>query len=368
MENNAEDNLIDERFEEENDDAIDSIIPPEDIIAFNEQRSCADIFRLYTKKQLDIEPDFQRGIVWPPKAQTLFIDSLIKQLPIPSMCISLDIKTQKRVVIDGLQRIASIIRFLDPESNWTLAKCEDVDERISGKKITEIKEKYPILYEKLENLTIAITVLRCDYAKANHMEYLFQIFHRLNSGGNKLLNQEIRNCIYQGPFNSFLKKYACSSSWLHFFHLNQEQVKNMRFSNEERILRFLAFYYNQDAYKGRLATFLNNFMAQYRKASGLETLANFQILLDETIQIASLISIQPEDLKNKNLVEAIFIGIAHNIASLKTCSQAQIQNNYRLLSATPPFTTDRKEGLSHTDKVFERLNAAIGAFNNANLL
>jgi uncharacterized protein with ParB-like and HNH nuclease domain len=37
--------------------------------------------------------------------QTRFIDSLMKQLPIPSMCISLDYKTDKRYIIDGLQRI-----------------------------------------------------------------------------------------------------------------------------------------------------------------------------------------------------------------------------------------------------------------------
>jgi len=65
-------------------------IPPDDIVAYNELRSCADIFRLYTQKVLDIQPEFQRDIAWQPAAQTKFIDSLVKQLPIPSLCFAYD--------------------------------------------------------------------------------------------------------------------------------------------------------------------------------------------------------------------------------------------------------------------------------------
>ena len=89
MENLAE--LNSEEFEElkartkeENEDVTNTVVPPPDIVAFTEQRSCADIFRMYEKNQLDINSDFQRGEVWTNRAQTLFIDSLMKQLPIPS--------------------------------------------------------------------------------------------------------------------------------------------------------------------------------------------------------------------------------------------------------------------------------------------
>ncbi|MFM6408470.1 MAG: DUF262 domain-containing protein, partial [Microcystis sp.] len=89
-----------EKYLEEEDD-VD--FPPIDIIAYNEQRSCSDLVRMYQKKQLVIDPDFQRDVVWTDPQQTRFIDSLMKQLPIPSMCISLDYKTDKRYIIDGLQ-------------------------------------------------------------------------------------------------------------------------------------------------------------------------------------------------------------------------------------------------------------------------
>ena len=37
------------------------------------------------------------------------------------------------------------------------------------------------------------------------MNYIFKIFHRLNTGGKKLKNQEISNCIYSGPLNALLR-------------------------------------------------------------------------------------------------------------------------------------------------------------------
>ena len=63
------------------------------------------------------------------------------------MCISLDHKNKnKRQVVDGLQRISSIIKFLtDPK--WRLSKLDDIDPRLSGKTIQTIKADNPTLYE-----------------------------------------------------------------------------------------------------------------------------------------------------------------------------------------------------------------------------
>ena len=79
---------------------------------------------------------------------------------------------------------------------------------IAGKSVAAIKTSDTSLhhfYSRVENLSVPVTVLRCDFDKKSHMEYLFTIFHRLNTGGMKLNNQEIRNCIYGGPFNELLR-------------------------------------------------------------------------------------------------------------------------------------------------------------------
>ena len=260
----------------ENDDVNKQ--PPDDIISFNELRSCADLLRMYTDNQLKIDPEFQRNLVWSTVEKTRFIDSLTKQLPIPSMCISLDYKTDERLVIDGLQRITTIVSFLNQDS-WQLSKIDDVDERLSGKTPSQIKLNNPEVFSKIQNLTIPITVLRCDYSKKTHMQYLFTIFHRLNSGGSRLNNQEIRNCIYSGGFNNLLKEIANSPISMNIFNYSKpnltvkkikKNVKPYRYQYEELYLRVISFTHSLNMYDGKLSKFLNDFMGDNRSASNMQ--------------------------------------------------------------------------------------------------
>lgn len=339
-------------------------VPPDDIVSFNELRSCADLLRMHKEGQLEIQPDFQREIIWSPTMQTRLIDSLVKQLPIPSLCISLDYKTQERFVIDGLQRIASTVKFLDtePTKEWKLAKLEDIDERISGKSNLAIKSKYPDLFNKVENTVIPITVLRCNYAKKSHMEYLFTIFHRLNTGGAKLTNQEIRNCIYNGPFNAFLKEASEYENYLKLFDVDAE--KKDRFANEELILRFISFTYNLDNYKGQLSKFLNDFMDTYRKTSP-ENIDKFKQLFQRTIDLiyTNILNSKPLPKISKATTEALFVGVANNLEDLEAETKADLQKRYTLLRADEMFSIDiLKEGLAQKDKVVNRLKKSIEIF------
>src|SRR6202046_1713996 len=107
-------------------------VPPSDIVVYNELRSCADLFRMHQQGIIQIQPEFQRDVVWKGPDQTRFIDSLIKSLPIPSMCFALDHKAQRWIVIDGLQRISTIVRFLQG-GDWKLSPLEDIEPAIAGK-------------------------------------------------------------------------------------------------------------------------------------------------------------------------------------------------------------------------------------------
>jgi len=242
-------------------------VPPPEIVAYNELRSCADLFRMHTQGILEIQPDFQRDIVWKGPDQTRFIDSLIKQLPIPSMCFALDHKAQKWIVIDGLQRISSIVRFLEG-GDWKLSELDDIDPEIAGKSVAAIKTSTTALhhyYTRVENLSIPVTVLRCDFKKKSHMEYLFTIFHRLNTGGMKLNNQEIRNCIYGGTFNRLVKELDEFPPWRRLNKMRPGQT--YRFTKQEIIIRFFSFCDLYKNYDGHLAHFLNTYMHANQNAA-----------------------------------------------------------------------------------------------------
>jgi uncharacterized protein with ParB-like and HNH nuclease domain len=292
--------------------------PPKDVVAFNELRSCADLYRLYKEGVLDIKPDFQRDVVWKLPEQSVFIDSLIKQLPIPSMCFSLDFNTQKWQVVDGLQRMTSIVNFLDEHKEWRLSRRSDINSKISGRSNFDIKngdEETNILYRKIQNLSLPITVIRCDLTKADHSEYLFTIFHRLNSGGSRLNHQEIRNCIYSGSLNELLRHLDKLPKWK--IVKNMLPAKGARFRSIELILRFFALYKGDGKYTGNMPVFLNTYMREHRNIEN-----NISDELSELfIETIEFLLTATENSKEKKvgytLFEAALIGIAHNRPHLK---------------------------------------------------
>jgi hypothetical protein len=338
-----------------------SQVPPSDIVAYNELRSCADLYRMYCQKVLDISPAFQRDFVWQGPEQTRFIDSLIKQLPIPSMCFALDHRAQRWIVIDGLQRISTIVRFLEG-GDWKLSPLEDIEKEIAGKSVAAIKTASSPLhhyYGRVENLSIPVTVLRCDFRKKSHMEYLFTIFHRLNTGGAKLNNQEIRNCIYGGSFNELLKELDNLPAWR---RLNKMQPKkSYRFAKQEIILRAFALHDRLSSYEGHLSEFLNTYMHENQNPPT-------SFLDDKRLLFTRTVALIDENLKSATQVqklsltvlEALLVGISANLTQLSAEASTVVQARIKALLAHVEFSeTALKEGLSKKPRVIARLNTAI---------
>lgn len=338
-------------------------VPPLDIVAYNELRSCADLFRLHTSAKLEIQPDFQRDVVWKQDDQSRFIDSLVKQLPIPSMCFSLDHKTQRWKVIDGLQRMSSIIHFLS-QSKWALSSLPDIHPELRGRSNTELREgsdQQRRLYSLVEDVSIPITVIRCDYSQQSHMRYLFTIFHRLNSGGVRLTNQEIRNCIYTGPFNDLLKRFdKHNADWI---AVKKRIWGSMdRFRSVEVLLRVLALGDWRARYDGNLARFLNDYM-QSRSGESGANLAEIERVLG-TIAALSRETLKGERLKKipSVTVEAVLVALYIHRESLSTFTSERLTAAYSNMLSQVTFTASARYAVTSSDNMRLRLDTAIKAF------
>lgn len=343
--------------------------PPSDIVAYNELRSCADLARMTKDGVIDLKPEFQRDVVWTSVDQTRFIDSLVKQLPIPSMCFALDHKKDTWTVIDGLQRMTAVVRFLDG-GDWRLAKLEDIDQRLSGKRVNSFKDgssEQKRIYDRIQNKSIPITVLRCDSSKKSHMEYLFTVFHRLNSGGTKLNNQEIRNCIYSGSFNNLLKRLDLNDTWRLLNQMEPVQPgippKNYRFVKQELILRFFAFMERLPEYTGQVGKFLNDYMHPLRDI-GDEKIEEKTALFEKVMAVAARIfPAGPAERIPTAVMEAFLVGIGRNVQHLHDLTDQELQERFVQLRASEPFSEEGlSEGLSKVDKVNGRMNKAVEIF------
>ena len=335
-------------------------IPPPDIVTFNELRSCADLVRMYKQQTLEIQPEFQRHVVWKGPSQTRFIDSLVKGLPVPSMCFSHDYSTGKWQVIDGLQRITSIIRFLS-EDDWRLSNLDDIDPNIAGRSTRDFRDpKSPLnkFYCRVQDITIPVNVIRCDYRKASHSNFLFTIFHRLNTGGMRLTNQEIRNCIFSGDLNRLLIDLSDNSPWA---RLVATKANADRFQGEELILRFFAFYDNLSNYTGRLAAFLNDYMREHRNP-GDQWIQEKRSLFERTVKLLDA-SIPSRYRETTTVLEALTYGISRHLDKLEKADKALLQSRVQQIKSIPEFIElSSGYALAGREKVTRRLQIAEQEF------
>ena len=161
-----------------------------------------EIVNMYTSKDIDIKPDFQRVFRWDKIQKSRLIESIFLWLPLPSFFVSTNEKRQ-REIIDGLQRISTILEFM-----WVLA--EDNKSKINSKNsISEwlvIKEEFKYLKKlwwiKWANLSEELQrefkryKLNFNILKiASDKEAKYELFQRLNTWWTQLSNQEIRNCL-----------------------------------------------------------------------------------------------------------------------------------------------------------------------------
>ena len=341
----------------------DQPIPPEDIVAYNELRSCADLFRMFESGKLELKPDFQRDVVWKQDDQSRFIDSLVKQLPIPSMCFSLDYKTQKWKVIDGLQRMTAIVRFLG-ETPWKLSDLSDTHPSLRNAVNTALRDgnaDEQRIFAMVQDVSIPITVIRCDYSRAHHMRYLFTIFHRLNSGGVRLNNQEIRNCIFSGEFNNTLKAIDADFKDWHF--IGKRIWGSMdRFRSVEVLLRVLALSNRLNQYDGNLAKFLNDYMHSMMTASSGSLEAVKQDLQTTISRAREILETEPKGKQPLAKIEAILVGLYVNRALIANQSEQQILVKYQALKEVEAFAVGFRFAVTSTENVKARINAAVTAF------
>jgi hypothetical protein len=92
----------------------------------------------------------------------------------------------------------------------------------------------------------------------------FDLFERLNTGGEALTDQEIRACIYRGPFNEFLERMARSKDFHKVVRLTERQESDG--TREECVLRFFAFLYKYRSFVHSVVDFLNDYMAESSKS------------------------------------------------------------------------------------------------------
>lgn len=184
------------------------------------------------RKQLVIDPEFQRGWknVWRSQQKCELIESILMGIPIPIMYL-FESKDGKRQVVDGRQRISTIIDFLG--NNFPLKDLKILtDNKYKNCYFKDLSPKDQGLIEDYQLLFYIIQPPTPERVK-------YDIFDRVNRGGTRLTNQEMRNALYQGKSTTLLKELAGDSS---FLKATEEGISPDRMKDQYVILRLLSFF------------------------------------------------------------------------------------------------------------------------------
>ncbi len=159
----------------------------------------ADIIQWYRKKELVINETFQRYSVWTPQAKTFLIDTILHELPIPKMFIRtiLDPKTQTsiREIVDGQQRIRSIVEFAD--NKFRLSKRS---EEFRGLTYGDLDDEHKEAFLGY--------ILTMDQLLNASDDDVIDVFARLNSYTVTLNAAEKRHAEFQTDFKYAVRKAA----------------------------------------------------------------------------------------------------------------------------------------------------------------
>jgi hypothetical protein len=205
---------------------------------------------------LHLQPTFQREYVWKlrPELPSRLIESLLLEIPIPPIYFGKDVDGRFEI-IDGQQRLTTLVNFVSNE--FPLRKLNRTAS-LNSKRFKDLTKQQQ---EKILDTPIRSIVI--DAAKNTGLRY--EVFERLNRGSMALNEQELQNCVYRGAFNDLLAELEKDTYWR---KVKGGKDPEPRFKEREIILRYFAFSDRLSSYTGRLKSFLNDYMEQYRPQGG----------------------------------------------------------------------------------------------------
>lgn len=258
-----DDNIIELINNEQNDDYSDDSLF--NISSWGADLSFREIIAMYEEDEL-VKPELQRKYVWDKVEASRFIESILMGLPVPSVFFAQ--AGSQKLIVDGYQRIMTVydyVRgiFTTDGKVFRLANSEKINTRWRNKAFAELTIEEQ---RKIRSTTIHAIIFE-QKRPENDDTSLYQIFERINTSGRTLTPQEIRNCVYQGTFNSLLFELNENPKWRILFG-NDKVDSRMR--DIECILRFFVMkskmVRDSSAKQISLKKALNDFMGEYANA------------------------------------------------------------------------------------------------------
>lgn len=357
-------------YEERPSDLIDEPFDPARIEVLTRTMTVGLLLARLRRGVLDLAPDFQRSAgIWKDEAQSKLIESLLLRIPLPTLYAA-ESGEESWAVVDGIQRLTTIARFVDPDligvKPLKLRGLEYL-RQYEGSSYADLPGS---LRTRIDETELIIHLIRAGTPEP----VKFNIFARINTGGRPLTQQELRHALIPGRARTLLRELAESEA---FLAATQHSIKSDRMADREMALRFLAFRLTDpgDYGRGDLDAFLRQAML---RINGLEPTEIERLSQEFYRSMALARAIFEEHAFRKRypgqayrspINKAIFESVSVNLAKLEIDeSEALIEHSdmvqrlFMELMENAQFHQAVSGGTGDREKVRNRFNAVRDLF------
>lgn len=212
------------------------------------------------------DPPYQRnGDVWSLEKKQLLIDSIINRYDIPKLYFHKYTRDEARrtgmqyAIIDGRQRLETIIKFIDGKFPLgdDFVYLEDEKVLASGMNYSELAQSYPKIKSRFDAFSLPIVTV-----ETNDIELIEDMFSRLNEAV---------------PLNSAEKRRAIGGDVVkavdeiakHVFFTTKVKFGNRRYQHKEAAIRllFIAHHNRENKIVDTKKPLLDGFTKDYKKGN-----------------------------------------------------------------------------------------------------
>ncbi len=222
---------------------------------------------------IDLQPGFQRRERWNAEKQSALIESFLLNVPVPPVYLAEE-ESGTYSAIDGKQRLRAITDYMTGQ--LALKGLERLTEA-EGRRFFDLPHEITNAL-RLRPFLRVVTLL-----KQTDPLLKFEVFLRLNRGGEALNPQEIRNVAFRGALNDTIYELAGTSFLQRQLKISGDRSSAYReMADAEFVLRFLTLHSRMGDFSGSLVREMDQYMAKNRYVDSM-TLSEIRGVFQTTI-------------------------------------------------------------------------------------
>lgn len=273
-----------------------------------------ELVRRVAKGRIEIAPAYQRQFRWDQERQSRLVESIILGIPVPPLFMATNTDADAGTsweVVDGLQRLLTLTNFLGDGATRTVARLKQEPLKLTGLEIlpalngSRAADLPADIRTGLEDRPVKVIVLN----DKSDLQVRFDLFERLNTGGVRLTDHEVRESVYMGEFVDLLTELADTDDFRRVVVL--PRGRQLDGTAQDYVLRFFAFHDEYGEFDHSVKDFLNSYCA---RAAAKPDLDSRRELFESTFSY--LARAFPSGLKSRkgttpvNLFEGVSVGAA----------------------------------------------------------